>query len=150
MTTMFNVDELVPHSSAMSLLSRVVGYGDDWLEAEVDIDAQSLFAQADGVPSYVGLAYMAQAIAAYAGLQERKAQQPPKIGFLLGTRRYEVSKPYFPCGVTLTVRVEREMVAENGLHAFKGNLYGDQVDASANLNVFQPDDANAFIKEMKK
>jgi predicted hotdog family 3-hydroxylacyl-ACP dehydratase len=149
MTVAFELDELVPHSGTMSLLSRVIAYGEDWLEAEVDIHAGSLFAETEGVPSWVGLEYLAQAIAAYAGLQERKKQSSPKVGFLLGTRRYEVSRPYFVTGLTLSVRVQREMVAENGLHVFHGQLRGHQVEASANLNVFQPDDASAFIKEAK-
>lgn len=150
MTVEFDVDELVPHSGTMSLLSRITAYGDDWLEAEVDIHAASLFVEPDGVPSWVGLEYLAQAIAAFAGLQERKQQSLPKIGFLLGTRRYEVSKPYFASGLTISVRVQREMVAENGLHVFQGQLTGHQVEAFANLNVFQPDDADAFIKEAKQ
>lgn len=149
MTVEFDVADLVPHSGTMSLLSRITAYGEDWLEAEVDIHADSLFAEVDGVPAWVGLEYLAQAIAAYAGLQERKKDATPKIGFLLGTRRYEVSKPFFASGLTLTIRVQREMVAENGLHVFQGRLTSHQVEASANLNVFQPEDAKAFMKEAK-
>lgn len=147
MSVEFDVEDLVPHSGTMSLLSRITAYGEDWLEAEIDIHSASLFAEPQGVPAWVGLEYLAQAIAAYAGLQERKKHSPPKIGFLLGTRRYEVSSPYFSTGLTLTVRVQREMVAENGLHVFQGRLTGHQVEASANLNVYQPEDASAFMKE---
>lgn len=149
MTVAFAVHELVPHSGTMSLLSRVTAYGEDWLEAEVDIHEASLFAEPEGVPAWVGLEYLAQAVAAFAGLQERKQQSSPKIGFLLGTRRYEVTGPFFASGLTLTVRVQREMVADNGLHVFRGQLTGHQVEASANLNVFQPDDAGAFFKEAR-
>jgi predicted hotdog family 3-hydroxylacyl-ACP dehydratase len=149
MSVEFDVADLVPHSGTMSLLSRITAYGEDWLEAEVDIHAASLFAEADGVPAWVGVEYLAQAIAAYAGLQERRKHAAPKIGFLLGTRRYEVSQPFFATGLTLTIRVQREMVAENGLHVFHGRLTGEQVEASANLNVFQPEDATAFMKEAK-
>ncbi len=149
MSVEFDVADLVPHSGTMSLLSRITAYGEDWLEAEVDIHAASLFAEADGVPAWVGVEYLAQAIAAYAGLQERRKHTAPKIGFLLGTRRYEVSQPFFATGLTLTIRVQREMVAENGLHVFHGRLTGEQVEASANLNVFQPEDATAFMKEAK-
>ena len=147
MTVPFELDELVPHSGKMSLLSRVIACGDDWLEAEVDIHAASLFAEPEGVPAWVGLEYLAQAIAAYAGYQERQHESSPKIGFLLGTRKYTVNKSWFAIGLTLSIRVEKEMVAENGLHVFRGQLSGHHIEAFANLNVFQPEDANEFIKE---
>lgn len=67
----FSVAQLVPHSGKMSLLDNIVEYGDDWLSAEVCITADSMFADEKGVPGWVGLEYMAQAVAAYAGLQER-------------------------------------------------------------------------------
>jgi predicted hotdog family 3-hydroxylacyl-ACP dehydratase len=150
MNSDYAVAELVPHSGTMSLLSRVTAYGDDWLEAEVDITSATLFVEENGVPAWVGLEYLAQAIAAFSGVQERKQKQSPKLGFLLGTRRYESNVPWFSTGLTLTVRVEREMVAENGLHVFRGKLTALNVEATANLNVFQPDDASQFIKEAKQ
>jgi hypothetical protein len=39
------------------------------------------------------------------------------------------------------------MQAENGLHVFRCQLSGHQLSASANLNVYQPDDASVFMKE---
>lgn len=143
----FPVSEVVPHSGLMSLLTRITDYGDDWLQAEVDITDDSLFLQEQGVPSYVGIEYMAQAVAAYAGIQEKFDDKEPKIGFLLGTRRYSVNTEWFPLGSTLTIHVTREMVAENGLHVFLTELKTAQIKASASLNVFQPDDPEQFLKE---
>jgi predicted hotdog family 3-hydroxylacyl-ACP dehydratase len=143
----YQVSELVPHSGKMSLLTRISDYGDDWLEAEVDIDASSMFVEEQGVPAWVGVEYMAQTVAAFAGLQEKALGQHPKLGFLLGTRRYNVNVEWFPLGVTLTIRVVREMVAENGLHVFQTMLEANQISAAASLNVFQPENAEQFIKE---
>lgn len=142
----FEIQDLVPHSGTMSLLTRVTAYSDEWLEAEVDIHHGSVFVEASGVPSWVGIEYLAQAIAAFSGLQERKQHKQPKLGFLLGTRRYDVNTEWFATGQTLHIRVEQEMVAENGLHVFRGRLTANQIEASANMNVFQPEDASQFIK----
>ena len=49
-----------------------------------------------GVPVWVGIELMAQAIAAHAGLGARREQKPPRAGMLLGTRRFEASAAYFP------------------------------------------------------
>ncbi|MGJ8648596.1 MAG: ApeP family dehydratase [Marinomonas colpomeniae] len=148
METNYSVAELVPHSGRMSLLTRVVDHGEDWLSAEVDIKADSMFSDKLGVPSWVGLEYLAQAIAAYAGLQERQHGGTPKLGFLLGTRKYTSSKEYFSIGSTLTIKVIENLQADNGLGTFDCTLHSsDDCEASARLNVFQPENADEFLKD---
>ena len=146
--TDFKVEDLVPHSGTMSLLDRIIGYDDDSLEAEVTITKDTLFADEKGVPAAVGLEYLAQAIAAYSGVQERTKGGEPKLGFLLGTRKYQCSNDYFELGQTLNIKVKCEMQADNGLHVFQCSLSGDNIEASASLNVFQPDDSEKFLKDM--
>lgn len=147
MKSEYSVAELVPHSGKMSLLDNIVEYRDGWLRAEVSITADSMFADKQGVPAWIGLEYMAQAVGAYAGWQERLKGGPPKLGFLLGTRKYLCSTDYFAIGTKLIVIVQLEMEAANGLNVFQCVLQGEGVDASANLNVFQPDDPDKFIQD---
>jgi predicted hotdog family 3-hydroxylacyl-ACP dehydratase len=147
MKSEYSVAELVPHSGKMSLLDNIIEYRDGWLRAEVCISVDSMFADKHGVPAWIGLEYMAQAIGAYAGWQERLKGGPPKLGFLLGTRKYLCSTDYFAVGTTLTVTVQLEMEAANGLNVFQCVLQGQGVDASANLNVFQPDDPDKFLQD---
>lgn len=147
MKAAYQVAELVPHAGRMSLLSRIVAYDEGWLLAEIDINSDSMFADDRGVPAWVGLEYMAQAIAAYAGLQERIRGGVPKIGFLLGSRNYSTSRDYFAHGHSFQVRVVLEMVAENGLNVFNCELEGNGTRATAVVNVFQPDDAEKFLEE---
>ena len=143
----YSVAELVPHSGSMSLLSKIVDYGDGWLQAEVVISRDSTFADALGVPAWIGLEYMAQAIAAYSGLEERLQGNKPRIGFLLGSRKYKCNVERFAIGQTLRVRVQTEMLGANGLNVFNCNLEGEGVSARAVVKVFQPDDADAFLQE---
>ena len=147
MKSEYSVAELVPHSGKMSLLDNIVEYRDGWLRAEVSITADSMFADKQGVPAWIGLEYMAQAVGAYAGWQERLKGGPPKLGFLLGTRKYLCSTDYFAIGTKLIVTVQLEMEAANGLNVFQCVLQGEGVDASANLNVFQPDDPDKFLQD---
>lgn len=147
MASDYSVAELVPHSGRMSLLTRILDYDDDWLSAEVEIKTDSMFADEFGVPSWVGLEYLAQAIGAYAGLQERLHGGTPKLGFLLGTRKYTCTKEYFSVGSILTIKVIKNLQAENGLSAFDCTLHSsDDSDAAARLNVFQPTNADEFLK----
>ena len=131
----------------MSLLTRIIDYGEDWLSAEIDIVPESVFADDEGVPAWVGLEYMAQAIAAYGGRKERETGGVPKIGFLLGSRKYECDAEVFAPGQKLEVRVQVEMISENGLNVFNCRLQGQGVSATAVVNVFQPDDAEKFLEQ---
>ena len=133
------VSELLPHDPPMVLLDRAVSYTESELVAEVDIRPDSVLCEADGVPGWVGIEYMAQAVAAHAGFQGRLAGEPPKIGYLLGTRSYQSSLAVFPLGVTLKVHIEALFV-EMGLGAFSCRIELDDVIATATINVYQPTD----------
>ncbi len=141
-----NIDEFVPHSGHMSLLDNIVDYGNDWLLAKVTITPSSLFIDEYGVPASVGVEYLAQAIAAYSGIQEKRHGGKPKLGFLLGVRKYQCSTDYFTVGETLLLKVEIDMQAENGLSVFQGSLTGRNCEGSARLNVFQPENADHFLQ----
>ena len=59
-------------------------------QSTVCIGEDSMFFEPPhGVPGYVGLEYIAQTIAAHGGLRARAVGEPVRIGFLLGTRRYD-------------------------------------------------------------
>ena len=146
----YSVAELVPHSGKMSLLDTIIDYGDGWLHAEVHITPESTFADDQGVPAWIGMEYMAQAIAAYAGLQDRLKGEKPKIGLLLGSRKFQCTTDYFSFGQTLSVMVNLELDADNGLSVCKCVLKGQNVEASANLNVFKPANADEFFQEALK
>src|SRR3546814_11297231 len=78
-------DTLFPYptlfrSPAFVLLDALHDYGDEHASCHVDITPQSLFFEASrGVPCWVGVEYMAQAIGAYAGIVRRQSGQPIEI-----------------------------------------------------------------------
>ncbi len=139
--------DIVPHAGAMILLDRPLDGDADNLACEVTIPPSGLFCRDGGVGNWVGLEYMAQAVAAWAGWQARLRGESPKIGFLLGSRRYECARPQFKTGEVLRVDVHRVYQADNGLSQFdcRIQIAGDTV-ASATLTVFEPKDAAAFLQ----
>jgi predicted hotdog family 3-hydroxylacyl-ACP dehydratase len=138
---------LIPHSGAMVLLDRVIAVSEESLCAEVCIRPNSLFCSASGVGAWVGLEYMAQTIAAFAGYRAYLRGEDVKPGFLLGARRYECTLPMFSLGSLLAVHVRRVFESENGLGSFQCHIEDGQEEvATATLTVFQPADAADFVK----
>lgn len=141
-----DIHSLLPHSGPMVLLDRVIRADEESLCAEVRIKPDSLFCTQGGVGAWVGLEYMAQAIAAYAGYTGRLRGEPIKIGFLLGTRRYECARSLFAVGSLLKVCVQRVLQSDDGLASFDCHIDDDHGQlANANLTVFQPADAQAVL-----
>lgn len=141
-----DIRALVPHAGPMVLLDRVISVDQDRLCAEVTIRADSQFGGPDGVGAWVGIEYMAQAIAAHAGHAAFLRGEPVKIGFLLGSRRYESARSVFPIGSVLRVHVERLLLADNGLGSFACSIEDDGgVAATATVSVFLPANSEEFF-----
>jgi len=144
---MLDIRSLIPHAGPMVLLDRVISVGEDSLCAEVSIRSNTLFCGPDGVGAWVGIEYMAQAIAAWAGYTAQLRGEPVKLGFLLGTRRYESSRPIFVLGSVLRVHVQRLFQNENGLGSFECFIDNEEGRvASATVTVFQPPNVDDFLQ----
>ncbi|MEH6493810.1 ApeP family dehydratase [Halopseudomonas sp.] len=146
LTTPCPIAPYVPHAEGMCLLDQLLEFNNDHLYAEVCPRDDDLFATAQGIPGWVGLEWMAQAVAAWAGVQAVQAGELPAVGFLLGSRRYQTSVDHFALNVPLRIEVFLDFRADNGLGAFRGQVLDQQgaVLASATLNVYQPNSAEAL------
>jgi predicted hotdog family 3-hydroxylacyl-ACP dehydratase len=143
-----DIRSLVPHAGPMVLLDRVISADEESLCAEVSIRTDSLFCSAEGVGAWVGLEYMAQAVGAYAGFVARLRGEAVNIGFLLGTRRYESSRPFFSVGTRLQVHIKRVFQSANGMGSFECRIDDGAAQlASATLTVYQPVDDAQFPDE---
>lgn len=143
----FAITDLVPHAGPMCLLDRVIEAADERLVAEVTVRRDGLFCDGHGVGAWVGIEYMAQAVAAWAGWRARNGGGEPKIGLLLGSRRYASSVARFGVGRCLRIEVGRTFIADNGLGQFDCRISDDGVViATAALNVYEPDDPAEFLR----
>ncbi|WP_239501491.1 MULTISPECIES: hotdog family protein [Stenotrophomonas] len=144
------VEDVVPHRFDMCLLDRIVRWDDTTVEAELVVPADGVFVEGNAIPAWIGIEYMAQAIAAWAGCRARQAGTPVQLGFLLGTRRYTAARSGFPVGTRLRVQARCELTGDNGLGMFACRiLAGDEEWASANVSVFEPTDTQAYLESAK-
>jgi predicted hotdog family 3-hydroxylacyl-ACP dehydratase len=142
------IESLIPHRGAMRLIDRIVEVDDEHVLVEVDVPFDGLFVRDGRVPAWVGIEYMAQAVAAWAGMRARGEGGAPRPGLLLGSRRYEVHCDGFPSGSRLRVRASCELIAGNGLGQFDCSveMEGRQVAACRMSVIDPPDGAESLLK----
>jgi predicted hotdog family 3-hydroxylacyl-ACP dehydratase len=137
----------LPHAGPMCLLQRIVAVDEGSLAATTMFGDDNLFCRDGRIGAWVSLECMAQAVAAWAGYQERAADRAPRIGLLLGTRRFDCHRPWLPLDRPLRFEVTREIQLADGLGQFTGRtLDGDEVLATAVITVIAPEDPLAVIR----
>lgn len=141
----YSVIDLLPHKPPMILLDRVVNFGEDFIQTSLTIHKGVPFFKKEGVPAYVAIEYMAQTVGVWSGLTARQYNLPPKIGFLLGTRKLTLQIPFFKDGAELIV-YGNSKYNDGQMASFDCwvEVQGEKV-ASAILNVFQPDNVSELV-----
>lgn len=146
--TPWPISSLLPHAGDMILIDEVLGYDADSLTAHAVVKPGPYSLPDGSLPPWLGMELMAQAVGAWAGCQARQAGDAAKLGFLLGTRRYECHADALPAGASLNIHVRRGLIDASGMSVFECELRDDtRLLAQARLNVYQPRDPLAFIQE---
>jgi predicted hotdog family 3-hydroxylacyl-ACP dehydratase len=103
------------------------------------------FAQDAGIPAHVALEWMAQSCAALVGIRALEEQQPVRIGFILGTRDFRATVPWFRFGDRVTMTAVSTF-NDGEMAQFDCRLERDsETCATARLTVFQPRDLAAML-----
>jgi predicted hotdog family 3-hydroxylacyl-ACP dehydratase len=142
------IGEIVPHAGRMSLLDEMVSYDFEHIVVAATIRENSEFFESGrGVPAWIGIEYMAQAVAAFSGIEDVQAGIKPQIGLLLGTRRYTCTVSEFAVGMRLEIGARLAMRDESNLVAFHCEIRhaGKQL-ARADLKAVAPDDVHALVQ----
>lgn len=142
------LERLIPHRGPMLLLNRILYTGMDKATCEVVIEEQSLFCVQGAVPAWVGIEYMAQTIATYAGaIDLANGEKEPSIGFLLGCRNYKVEVPEFTVGQHLIIEAFPVFI-DDAMGNFKATISIDgRLVAETTMNTYKP---NAEMIEFLK
>jgi predicted hotdog family 3-hydroxylacyl-ACP dehydratase len=133
----------------MILIDGLDEFTNDSATCWLDIDEQSAFYQTDksAVPAYIGIEYMAQSIAAFAGAKALEQGKPVQIGFLLGSRKYQQTQNFFKNGSHLKVKIVELHNEPSGLGVYSCEILNQEdIIASAQVNVFLPPDPQYFVE----
>lgn len=132
-----NAIQYIPHEQPMVFIDHLTDVSEGRAQAELTITPELMFCEADGLPTWVSIEIMAQTISAYSGWQGQQSKLPPKVGFLLGTRKLHLPIPYFLLGSTLIIHIEQQYFHE-GLGQFACEIQYAKHRIQALLSVFEP------------
>ena len=149
-----DLETLLPHRAPMLLLSEVVNYDETFASARIYITTDSAFFDAElgGVPSWVGMEYMAQTIGIWAGHQQLLNNKPVQAGFLLGCRSYDCNSAIFPAGCILQLSAKPVYLDKSGIGAFDCAITSENIinsktiHATAQIKAFRPEDPKDFVR----
>ena len=142
------VEELLPHATPMVLLDAVEEADGLRCRCRVEVRSGAPFVGEDGVPAFVGVEYLAQAVGALSGWRARLSEKTPHLGFLLSVREYVSQVAMFPMGTTLLVEVDH-VWGEGEMMRFDGVLRDathGQILAQGRLSVFSPENPDSYLK----
>ena len=144
----YNASDLVPHRGAMCLLDSIDEYGADWLRASVVTRRSSLFAMEEGIPAWLGIEYMAQAAAAFGGIEQVQRGERPSIGLLIGSRYYRAVRTFIPFDTRLDVLATIAMRDAEDFAAYDCTLSaGGEALAKCTLKAYRPRDLAPLLAE---
>jgi predicted hotdog family 3-hydroxylacyl-ACP dehydratase len=143
-----SIEDLIPHRGTMLLLDRLLTFDNDSTIAEYVPRPDAWYAdEAGNMPAWIGIELMAQTIAAHVGLLKRRDGLSPKLGALLGTRRYTSTRAAFAFGELLHINTKMIYRDDSGLAAYECRItVGSDEIASAVLKVFEPGDFETFLQ----
>lgn len=133
----YDLEKILPHNHPMIFLDDVVEVNLDehYVVSEVAIHKDKIMFENGGMSYLAGIEFMAQTIGCYAYFKNKK--QPPKIGYLLGTRSYKNNIEKFEEGKTYTIKAV-EVYCDNELVSFECFIYNNDMEcARALVNAYQ-------------
>ena len=122
-----NFGHALPHLILPYGEKMVIDFNKKEIACFADIDAESVFYESDyeGIYSYTGFEFIAQACGVYYGLEARLVyKRPPKFGFVLRVNNLECTEMIIPAGKSVVVYA-KEKLRDGAFAYFDGEVYVD-------------------------
>lgn len=144
----YALEELLPHTGRMRLVDELLGFEDGTIRLRLTVRNDGLFnddALGGRIGAWVGIEYMAQAVAAHIGWSQRDLGESKRTGFLLGSRLFESNVEAFEPGAVLTISAKSLLKSDEGLGVYECAIEGENgLRVTAKINGFLPKDDATF------
>ena len=138
--------KLLPHTGKMVLLDSVIECSESRVVALATIQKDCILLPTDTathLPTYLSIEIMAQTVGAWAGAVALSQGEKVRIGFLLGTRRFDMPVAEIPVGTQLRCEATLSWQDDTGMGVFDCVLLDNQNNntiATASLNLYRPNE----------
>ena len=137
----------LPHAAPMVMIRDVEFPADRTAAATADVSPRNVFfdAAAGGVPGCAALEFMAQTMAAAVGRDRASRGLPPKVGFVLGSRKLKIGLDVFNPEKTYRA-VAACVFSDDEFASFDCRIEDSRgrTVASGALTAYQPSDGDAL------
>ena len=138
--------KLLPHTGKMVLLDSVIECSESRVVALATIQKDCILLPTDTathLPTYLSIEIMAQTVGAWAGAVALSQGEKVRIGFLLGTRRFDMPVAEIPVGTQLRCEATLSWQDDTGMGVFDCVMLDNQNNntiATASLNLYRPNE----------
>ncbi|CZE49326.1 hypothetical protein [Campylobacter geochelonis] len=145
----FSIDTLLPHSNDMIMIDEIVEISPEQITAKRLIKEGDVYVSDAKLAGFAMLELMAQTIGAYAGYYAKTNGAKPTLGFLIGSRKFDILKDGIEVGVCVHIKAVCSIQDESGFGVWDGEIYDQkQIYATAKLSVLSPNQET--LERMKR
>ena len=141
------ISDYLPHSSAITLIDEILEFIPcESIKVRSLINEQNPFLEDGKFMTQKAIEMMAQSLGIYDSKMRELRGEKAIFGFLLGSRKFEIFRPYFKMGDEIVIVSKCSIQDESGFGVYDSELFvNGELGARAVLNVMSPDEE--FVKK---
>ena len=115
----------IPHKGKMLLIDEIenIDFENKTITAFATINEDNIFYEADGIPSYIFIEYVAQSCAAYNSYNQiQNNNEKEKIGFILNIKSANCYKDKVASGDTIYIKA-KETLRDSNIAYYDGEVF---------------------------
>ena len=138
-----DIETILPHRGSALLIDAITEFDEEHITTSSQPGDDFPYAQDGRIPSVVCIELIAQSVAAFVGMLHRMKNEPPRIGYLIGTPRMKFHCEDFAVGSAVTVQATCVLRNENAGTFSATVSIGEQTLAEGSVTVIEPPTASS-------
>ncbi|MDO5046522.1 ApeP family dehydratase [Campylobacter sp.] len=139
--------DYLPHGSEIVLIDEILEFQTGYIKTKSVLNKRNKFLKDGKFATHKSIEMMAQALGVYDSKMRELKGLKSGFGFLLGSRKFEIFKPFLNEGEEIFIKAACSIQDESGFGVYDCELYaGKELAARATLNVLSPEDE--FVQRM--
>ncbi len=133
------MENLLPHSKEMILINSLEFFSPKLIKVKAKIKSNSPFVKDEKFATFQTIEIMAQTLGVYDTKMCELANIKPSLGFLLGSRKFEIFKDFLEVGDEILAVCKPSFQSDDGFGVYECECFlGENLVSKGNLNIFKP------------